>query len=270
MRIDDVLFFDSETTGVILKGADWELDYETFPHIVQLSWIHGCKVEDHIILPEGWEIPVAAEQVHGITTGFAKAYGEPFAVVIDKFIKDCQEAPLICGHNIYFDVSIVKANILRVLGRTYYDANDVDGALYKGKRIDTMRPAMKFVDARFADGRLKLPRLGELYAKCFPGEHFNAHNSLDDTKAVMRCLPVLVEAGIVELKVKEYPDKILDFSKQSEGKKPYTSESHRNGSNLSDNTQGDKLYNQQEKTPQIANPEKITDIMDELLAQNEF
>lgn len=270
MRIDDILFFDTETTSVPPKNADWELDYESFPYIVQLSWIHGCKVEDHIIRPEGWEIPKEAEAVHGISTGYAMEKGEPFAVVIDQFIEDCHEAGLLCGHNIYFDVSIIKANILRDLGRTYYDANDVDGALYKGKRIDTMRPAMKFVDARFADGRLKLPRLEELYAKCFPGQHFNAHNSLDDTKAVMRCLPVLVEAGIVELKVKEYPDKTLDFSKQPEGEKPDTSESHRNAPNSGDNITNDKLYNQQEKTPQIANSPKITDDVAELLAQNEF
>lgn len=125
-------------------------------------------------------------------------HGEPFAAVVDMFIQDCHEAGLICGHNIHFDTGIVKANILRELGREYYDANDVETALYKGKRIDTMRPTMKWVDARMANGRLKFPNLSELYSRCFPGETFPAHDALEDTKAVARCLPVILELGLVD------------------------------------------------------------------------
>ena len=65
---------------------------------------------------------------------------------------------------------------------------------------------MKWVDARNSWGKLKFPNLGELYARCFPGETFPAHDALEDTKAVARCLPVILELGLVELKVKEYPE----------------------------------------------------------------
>lgn len=212
MTINDVLFFDTETTGIPDRSAKWDVDFMQYPHVVQLAWMHGCKVETHIIRPDGWEIPQETVDVHGITTEYALEHGEPFASVVDMFIQDCHDAGLICGHNIHFDTSIIKANILRELGREYYDANDVENALYKGKRIDTMRPTMKWVDARMANGRLKFPNLSELYSRCFPGESFPAHDALEDVKAVAKCLPVILELGLVELKVKEYPDETANVS----------------------------------------------------------
>lgn len=290
MTINDVLFLDTETTGIPERSWKWEEDYAQYPHIVQLAWMHGCKVESHIIRPDGWEIPEEATNVHGITTDFALACGEPFAAVVDRFIQDCQDAGLLCGHNIHFDTGIIKANILRELGREYYDANDVESALYKGKRIDTMRPTMKWVDARTQTGRLKFPTLSELYATCFNGETFAAHDALADVKAVARCLPVIVENGFVELKVKEYPEEatnpatgvvkmaevVADTAKaakiaaDSVEKFDQSVKTHRNGPISQDNSQDDKLPIQQEKGPQNENPIKITGIEHELLDQNDF
>lgn len=280
MTINDVLFFDSETTGVPDRSAKWDVDFASFPHVVQLAWMHGCKVENHIIRPDGWEIPQETVEVHGITTEYALEHGEPFAVVADMFIQDCHDAGLICGHNIYFDTSIIKANILRELGREYYDANDVESALYKGKRIDTMRPTMKWVDARMSNGRLKFPNLTELYSRCFPGESFPAHDALEDVKAVAKCLPVILELGLVELKVKEYPDEVKEPAQESQKAAQIASEAAKkfgesketpeNGPISDDNSKDDKLPIREEKTPQIENSAKITGVAAELLDQNEF
>lgn len=278
MEIKDVLFLDTETTGIPDRAAKWDIDFMDYPHVVQIAWLHGCKAENHIIRPDGWEIPDDAQQVHGITTEYALEHGEPFAAVVDMLIADCHEAGLICGHNIHFDTGIIKANILRELGREYYDANDVESALYKGKRIDTMRSTMKFVDARFASGRLKFPNLGELYDRCFPGETFDAHDALEDCKAVARCLPVIIENGLVELKVKEYPDeqeqakqdgnaaRIATESAKKFGQMP---EKPANAPISSQNSENDKLPVQQEKAPQIQNSAKLT-VANELLEQNDF
>ena len=268
MTIDDVLFFDTETTGIPGRSQKWDTDFAEYPHIVQLSWMHGAKVENHIIRPDGWEIPQETVEIHGITTEYALEHGEPFAFVVEMFIEDCHEAGLICGHNIHFDTSIIKANILRELGRAYYDANEVETALYKGKRIDTMRPTMKWVDARMANGRLKFPNLSELYACCFPGETFPAHNALEDVKAVARCLPVIVEMGFVELKVKEYPDETSEPAKQSFG--GIVPEKPENGPISQEKTELDKLPIQAAKAPEIENSAKLTGVAAELLEQNEF
>ena len=287
MTINDVLFFDTETTGIPDRSAKWYTDFADYPHVVQMAWIHGCKVENHIIRPDGWEIPDDTVEVHGITTEYALEHGEPFAAVVDMFIQDCHDAGLICGHNIHFDTGIVKANILRELGCEYYDANDVETALYKGKRIDTMRPTMKWVDARMANGRLKFPNRGELYSRCCPGETFQAHDALEDTKAVARCLPVILELGLVELKVKEYPEeqpnkpvsafdnadtasddaKIAADASKKFGVAP---ETDGNSPILDAKQKDDKLPIQPEKAPEIENFTKISDAAAELLEQNNF
>lgn len=278
MEIKDVLFLDTETTGIPDRAAKWDVDFMEYPHVVQIAWLHGCKAENHIIRPDGWEIPEDAQAVHGITTEYALEHGEPFAAVVDMLIADCHEAVLICGHNIHFDTGIIKANILRELGREYYDANDVESALYKGKRIDTMRSTMKWVDARFASGRLKFPNLGELYDRCFPGETFEAHDALEDCKAVARCLPVLIENELVELKVKENPDEqeqakqdgnAARIAAESAKKFGRTEEKPVKCPNFTPISENDKLPVQQEKAPQIENSAKLTAV-NELLDQNDF
>lgn len=279
MTIQDVLFFDTETTGVPDRSANWETDFADYPHIVQLAWMHGCKVENHIIRPEGWDIPQETVDIHGITTEYALEHGEPFAMVIDLFIADCHESGLICAHNIHFDTSIIKANILRELGHEYYVAGGVEDALFKGKRIDTMRPTMKWVDARMSNGRLKLPRLEELYSRCFPGETFPAHDALEDVKAVARCLPVILENGLVELKVKEYPEPAPDdFKTIAKGPggsiqiakiEPASEETTKNGPFSGLKTENDKLPIPSVHVPNLADLPKIT-VASELLEQNDF
>ena len=101
------------------------------------------------------------------------------------------------------------------MGREYYDIKAED-ALFKGKRIDTMMKTIKFVGALYANGRSgKYPKLEELYNKCFPGESFPAHDAMEDVRACRRCIPVLVENGIIELKPKEYPAEQLKLKPES-------------------------------------------------------
>ena len=278
MNINDVLFFDTETTGIPDRSAKWDVDFNEYPRIVQIAWMIGEHAESHIIRPDGWEIPDDTVEIHGITTEYAMEHGEPFVFVMDRFIAFASKAGLLCGHNIHFDTGIVKANILRELGHEYYNANDVEQALYKGKRIDTMRSTMKWVDARNSWGKLKFPNLGELYARCFPGETFPAHDALADTKAVARCLPIILELGLVELKVKEYPEEKPEQTTQTaafrvseiEQKTAASPGKPVNGPNLDDNSKDDKLPIQPAKAPQIENLKKITDAAAELLEQNDF
>ncbi len=258
MTIEDVLFFDCETTGLPPKGADWYTDYNDFPHIVQIAWRIGGKTESHIIRPDGWIIPEETIEIHGITNEIAEKKGEPLAAVLDVFLQRCHEAGLLCGHGIYFDTSVIKANVLRELGMTYYEAQAVELALWKGKRIDTMRSSMKWVDARTSAGRLKFPTLSELYSRCFPGESFPAHDASYDVEAVARCLPVLVSGGLVELAVKEYPEESA------------TEEKPVNAPKIDSNSENDKLPIQKEKTSLTGNLGEISGIHQELLQQNDF
>lgn len=204
-EIKDVLFFDVETTGLPEKGAKWETDFEKFPDIVQIAWKFGDVEKDYIIKPNGYEIPEEAAKIHGITTEMALEHGVEFEIALGEFYDDALKHPLVCAHNIYFDTSIIKANTLKHLGRKYFD--EVEKALDKSKRIDTMMKTIKFVGACFANGRPgKFPSLEELYAKIFNGDVFDAHDALEDVIALARCLPELVKADIIQLVVKEYPN----------------------------------------------------------------
>lgn len=254
---DKILYFDTETTGVPERDADWKTDFEKFPRICQLSWILNGREENHIIRPDGWEIPQEATDIHGITTERALKDGEPLVNVIGQFIEDCAAAELICGHNIYFDTSIIKSELMRY---GMYEMLDAETALFKGKRIDTMRPSMRWVGATFSNGRLKFPKLEELYARCFPGETFPAHDAICDVRAVARCLPVLCDNGLIKLAVKEYAEVQVDpaiaGTEQKAVNEPYKK------ANDSDN----KLHLDEEKMPQNENSAKITDTKEDMVA----
>lgn len=95
-------------------------------------------------------------------------------------------------------------------------ADKAESALFKGKRIDTMYKTIKLVGAKYPNGRPgKYPRLEELFAKLFDGAMFPAHNALEDVRALRKCLPPLVEMGIVELVPKEYPAESLERKTES-------------------------------------------------------
>lgn len=227
VNMKNVLFFDTETTGIPQKDAKWDVDFMAFPHIVSIAWILNDKEKQFIIKPDGWTIPEAATAIHGITTEQAVKEGVPFDKVIMEFIEDCNAAHLLVGYNMYFDTSIIKANVLREIGQEYYNA-ECEDALYKGKRVDPMKKVIKFVGVKFENSnRLKYPKLTELYYKLFE-EEFDAHQALSDVKALKRCIPELVGLGYIELKQKTYSNEKANAmskkkespAKKQEAKKP--------------------------------------------------
>ena len=205
--MNDVLCFDCETTGVPDKGMKWDVDFLQFPRPVTMAWAFGDTERHEIIRPQGWDIPTETVAIHGITTEQADKEGKPFVEVVTEFLNDAEKYPLICAHNVYFDTSIIKAAIMALCPEL---ADKAESALFKGKRIDTMRKTIKFVGARKENGSGKFPTLEELFAKLFDGATFPAHNALEDVRALRKCLPPLVEMGIIELVQKEYPAETLE------------------------------------------------------------
>ena len=192
------LFFDIETTGLPPKDAKYDVNFNEFPHIVQISWWFDNKLNDYIIKPKGYEIPEDAAKIHGITTETALKDGVDADIAFAYFVSDCELAEKIIGHNIYFDISTIKANIRREYENDT-EANEIYNlALDKSKRIDTMYKSLKLVGARQKNGSGKFPTLVELYQFLF-NESFNAHNSVEDVKATMRCFYELEKIGIIKL-----------------------------------------------------------------------
>ncbi len=196
--------FDTETTGLPPKKANWETDYKLFPFIMQLSWKRSDEkeVKDFIIKPNGYEIPKEASDLHGITTEIAENEGVYLDEIIIEFIDDCRQAKNIIGHNIYFDTSSLKANTIKLINKNDLSGgwlNDINEALDKSKRIDTMMKTIKFCGLPKPHGNgLKFPKLQELHVKLF-GHEFDAHNSKNDVMATEKCYLKLVKLRIINL-----------------------------------------------------------------------
>lgn len=196
------LFFDTETTGLPPKGGNYSTHFKEFPYIVEIAWQlvneKGDTLikESHIIRPDGYEIPEETSEIHGITTERAIEEGHDIKSVLRHFMVDCDLADNIVAHNIYFDTSMIKANLLKLGVPQEVGKN----SLHKDKRIDTMRKKeiIQYVEARYEDGRVgKWPRLEELHFKLF-GESFeDQHNAAADVEALKRCYYGLQKLNIL-------------------------------------------------------------------------
>jgi len=195
------LFFDIETTGLPEKNANWETDFRLgFPYIVSISWIWNDDVYDLIINQEGREIPAEAVAIHGITSEVANASPHHLKDILSLFMQHAAASDLIIGHNVYFDISTLKANVLRL----YQDSDTFEQvkeyiceALNKDKRVDTMQKSTKFCNIKVpGTNRIKWPTLSELYYILF-NENFEAHNAKNDILATRRCYFELKNRGII-------------------------------------------------------------------------
>ncbi len=191
------LIFDTETTGLPHnKNAPVE-DLENWPRLVQLAWqLHDnqgklVSTGDHIVKPEGFTIPFNAEKIHGISTKRALEAGENLNAVLDTFTKEVEKAEVLIGHNIEFDNKIIGAEYLRT--------NKPD-LLAKVKNIDTSVEAVEFCQLHGGiGGRLRQPRLIELYEKLF-GEGFgNAHDAAHDVDATARAFFELLKKEVIKI-----------------------------------------------------------------------
>ncbi len=190
------LIFDTETTGIPHNKTAPITDLDNWPRVVQLAWqLHDAKGklvsrQNLIIQPDGFDIPYKAEQVHGISTRRAQEEGQPLSEVLHLFIADLAQSPLLVGHNIEFDISILGAELIR-------QQLDVDSFL-KLTKVDTGIASTEFCQlAGGLGGRLKMPRLVELHEKLFGKDFGDAHDASYDVAATARCFFGLIERKII-------------------------------------------------------------------------
>ena len=203
------LIFDTETTGF---PKDWKApitDLDNWPRVVQLAWqIHDengalVEVQDHIVYPDGYDIPFNATKVHGISTERAKSEGRPLADVLIDFDKALKKCEYLVGHNVNFD--------LNVTGCEYYRINGVN-PLDSKKSLDSCTE----ITAKLCElpggrgGRYKLPKLEELHLHLF-GEGFaEAHNAAFDVEATARVFLELLRIKVITPEAIGKPAAFLD------------------------------------------------------------
>jgi len=186
------LFFDTETTGV---PKDYKAPAIEWPRMVQLAWLmHNEKREvvdsgNLIIKPEGFKIPKAAADIHGITDEIALEKGTDLKEVLIVFKERLDTAKYIIGHNVSFDRKILRGELIRK--EIEYDSSEKI-------KICTMMLSTKYCAIPNKFG-FKWPKLQELHEKLF-GEGFEgAHDASADIKATARCFWKLIDLGIIKL-----------------------------------------------------------------------
>lgn len=190
------LFFDTETTGIPKDYKAPCTNTDNWPRLIQLGWLltdaagRILSEGNHIVRPDGFEIPKAASDVHGITTEFALENGKPLLDVIFAFGADLNQADCVVGHNLDYDLHIVGAEYVR-LG---YDSR----IMFARPTLCTMQATIQFcnIPGRFGP---KWPKLMELYTKLFGQGFDGAHDAMADIVATKDCFFELIRRGVVRL-----------------------------------------------------------------------
>lgn len=193
------LIFDTETTGLPRNYNAPVTDSDNWPRMVQLAWqlhdSHGNLLQhDSIIIkPEGYSIPFATIQIHGITNERAHEEGKDLKTSLQKFSEAVQQSSYLCGHNIEFDINIIGAEFHRC---------GIENVLENKAFIDTKNDQTTEFCAipGGRGGKFKWPTLTELYQKLFNKGFDEAHNAAFDVEATTRVFFEIIKRGITKVK----------------------------------------------------------------------
>lgn len=184
-----ILFFDTETTGLPDKGLP--RDHPAQPHIVQLAALlmndEGDEVAslNVIVEPAGYTIPVAASNVHGITTEIAQACGIPLSAAMWPFVHLGCRASMFVAHNAPFDVEMIEIEMTRMPARNYPTRPAKTFCTMEASApIVNLPPTPKMVAAGI--NKPKAPKLTEAYRHFFGEDLVGAHDALADVRACAR------------------------------------------------------------------------------------
>jgi DNA polymerase III epsilon subunit-like protein len=192
----NILFFDTETTGL---PDDYNASFtkvDNWPRLVQLAWIladeHGNVIEENnlIVHPDGFVIPEESSDVHGITQEIATLKGKHISEVLYKFNTAIQKADAVAGHNVSFDCSIVDCE--------YYRTSGFKPLLYSMEKFCTKEAGTPYTAIQNRFG-FKWPNLQELHVKCFGKEFDGAHDALADVRATRDCFYHLLENEFITI-----------------------------------------------------------------------
>ena len=188
-----VCAMDLETTGFPERYED-ENGYKKYykssmydkydkSRVVQMTFIFYNKetkeehILDHIIKPDGYKI--YNSHIHGISEKRAELEGVHLKYAIkklDEYIKK-YNPNLIIGHNIYFDIFVLQAELYRMGGQSH-----LKNFIFETEKYDTMKNGKNL-------NNNKCPKLDVLYQILFneEREEEQKHNSLYDTQHTLKC-----------------------------------------------------------------------------------
>ena len=167
------MFFDTETTG----KANMKLpaSHPTQPRLVQLACILAdgsdeVAVLSCIVKPSGFEIPLEASNIHGITTEIATSQGVALESALALFSELAALTEQYVAHNIGFDLLVM----IRELGN------------WQVRPTFCTMEAMTPICELLGPYGFEWPRLSEAYEHAFHEPLVGAHDALADVRACKR------------------------------------------------------------------------------------
>jgi len=199
------LFYDTETSGLPIDPKITHTVVDNWPRMVSIAWVlcdDDRKIHEmntFIVKPDGWEIPKAATDVHGISTEKANKDGLPIQDILKAFMIVLNKPDYVVGHNIRFDRKVVAAELYR-----YFYGYHYDEILYGKKYRDTMHISREFCKILYPEkngkrrGGFKFPNLSEMYQKLYENDIVDIHSAMGDIKATIKCYWRLHDLGLVD------------------------------------------------------------------------
>lgn len=202
-----VLVFDTETTGLPQTKILSSDTLHMWPNIVQLSYIiydlslnEIIDTRDYIIkVPDNIIISEEVSKIHGITNEICSNTGVSIDNVLTELCYFMRDVDCIIGHNISFDINMIKVELLRMIYNNKFTTNqslkdckyDLHFIFNYKNIYCTLQESIKFCNITQIDKRgntyLKYPKLLELHEKLFDSSPNKLHNSFIDVLVTLRC-----------------------------------------------------------------------------------
>jgi len=203
-----VLVFDTETTGLPKTKIINPDTLNLWPYIVQFSYVIYDTILNDIVetcdsivkLEHGITIPEDSIKIHGITNESSQKNGIDVDLILEDFFYHLRNVDLLVGHNVSFDVNMIKVELLRTiyanhLNNSEDEIKDIKYNLHfltNYKNIYcTMEGSVDLCNIKsinkFGKEYIKFPKLLELHEKLFESTPNNLHNSFNDILVTLRC-----------------------------------------------------------------------------------
>lgn len=186
---DNLLFVDTETSGVPRSMDAPVQELESWPFVLQVAWqiydrkSNLIKKENHFIWEPEIYIETSSIKIHGITETDLKSRGEDRKAVMWRLLHDLKMyKPMIVGHFVEFDIKMLQVALIRCGLRHNLD---------KYRHFCTMRATTGY--SRFPTHNY--PKLGELYQGLFKEVMPAQHDAEVDAEATARCFFELRRRG---------------------------------------------------------------------------
>jgi DNA polymerase III epsilon subunit-like protein len=203
-----VLVFDTETTGLPKSKIINPDTLNLWPYIVQFSYVIYDTVLNDIVetcdsivkLEDGITIPEDSIKIHGITNEISDKNGIDIDLVLEDFFYHLNNVDLLVGHNVSFDINMIKVELLRIIYEKHLNISDDEIKTIKYnlhfltnyKNICcTLQSSIELCNIKainkFGKEYIKFPKLLELHQKLFENTPKNLHNSFNDILVTLRC-----------------------------------------------------------------------------------